>query len=43
MMWRKKYVKMKVRYPKPETIDVFETNEEGYTVTPEPLKMGLTD
>lgn len=37
---KKKYVKMKVRYPKPETIDVFETNEEGYLLTPEPLKMG---
>ena len=31
---------MKVRYPKPETIEVFETNEEGYLLTPEPLKMG---
>ena len=37
---KKKYVTMKVRYPKPETIDVFETNEEGYLLTPEPLKMG---
>mgnify|MGYP000022490600 CR=1 FL=1 len=26
---KKKYVTMKVRYPKPETIDVFETNEEA--------------
>ena len=37
---KKKYVTMKVRYPKPETIEVFETNEEGYLLTPEPLKMG---
>ena len=34
------YVSMKVRYPKPETIDVFETNDEGYLQTPEQLKMG---
>ena len=39
-MEKKKYVTMKVRYPKPETIEVFETNEEGYLLTPEPLKMG---
>lgn len=34
------YVSMKVRYPEVETIDVFETNDEGYLQTPEQLKMG---
>lgn len=34
------YVSMKVRYPEIKTIDVFETNEEGYLQTPEQLKMG---
>lgn len=37
---KEEYVTMKVRYPKPETIDTFETNEEGYLQTPEELKMG---
>ena len=31
---------MKVRYPKPETISVFQTNGEGYLQTPEQLKCG---
>ena len=35
-----KYVSMKVRYPEAKTIDVYETNEEGYLQTPEQLKMG---
>lgn len=34
------YVSMKVRYPQAKTIDVFETNDEGYLLTPEQLKMG---
>ncbi len=34
------YVSMKVRYPEVATIDTFETNEEGYLVTPEELKSG---
>lgn len=34
------YVSMKVRYPEIKTVDVFETNEEGYLQTPEQLKMG---
>lgn len=34
------YVSMKVRYPEVKTIDVFETNDEGYLQTPEQLKMG---
>lgn len=34
------YVTMKVRYPEVQTIDVFETNDEGYLQTPEQLKMG---
>lgn len=33
-----KYVEMKVRYPKEEIISVFQTNEEGYLITPEQLK-----
>lgn len=37
---KKEYVEMKVRYPKPETISVFQTNEEGYLQTPEQLKCG---
>lgn len=37
---KEEYVTMKVRYPKPETIDTFETNEEGYLQTPEQLKSG---
>lgn len=35
-----KYISMKVRYPEAQTIDVFETNDEGYLQTPEQLKMG---
>lgn len=34
------YVEMIVRYPKYEKISVFETNEEGYLITPEQLKAG---
>ena len=34
------YVSMKVRYPEVDTIDTFETNEEGYLQTPEQLKSG---
>lgn len=34
------YVEMLVRYPKKEKISVFQTNEEGYLLTPEPLKYG---
>lgn len=34
------YISMKVRYPEVKTIDVFETNDEGYLQTPEQLKMG---
>lgn len=37
---KEKYVSMKVRYPKEETIDVFETNNEGYLQTPGQLPMG---
>lgn len=37
---KKDYVKMKVRYPEEKELDVFETNDEGYLVTPEQLKMG---
>ena len=37
---KNEYVEMKVRYPKPETISVFQTNEEGYLQTPEQLKYG---
>lgn len=37
---KNEYVEMKVRYPKPETISVFQTNEEGYLQTPEQLKCG---
>lgn len=37
---KEEYVSMKVRYPEVETIDVFETNDEGYLQTPEQLKMG---
>ena len=37
---KSEYVEMKVRYPKPETISVFQTNEEGYLQTPEQLKCG---
>ena len=39
-MDKNEYVEMKVRYPKPETISVFQTNEEGYLQTPEQLKYG---
>ena len=35
-----KYVEMIVRYPNKETVSVFQTNEEGYLVTPEQLKCG---
>ena len=31
---------MKVRYPEEKELDVFETNDEGYLMTPEQLKMG---
>lgn len=34
------YVSMKVRYPEVDTIDTFQTNEEGYLQTPEQLKSG---
>ena len=34
------YVEMTVRYPKKETVSVFQTNEEGYLITPEQLKCG---
>ena len=34
------YVEMIVRYPKKETVSVFQTNEEGYLITPEQLKCG---
>jgi len=34
------YVEMIVRYPKYEKISVFETNEDGYLITPEQLKAG---
>ena len=37
---KNEYVEMKVRYPKPESISVFQTNEEGYLQTPEQLKCG---
>lgn len=37
-MEAEKYVEMKVRYPKEETVSVFQTNEEGYLLTPEQLK-----
>lgn len=33
-------VTMKVRYPEEKELDVFETNDEGYLMTPEQLKMG---
>ena len=35
-----KYVEMIVRYPEKETVSVFQTNEEGYLITPEQLKCG---
>lgn len=35
-----KYVEMTVRYPEKETLSVFQTNEEGYLITPEQLKCG---
>lgn len=35
-----KYVEMIIRYPKEEKISVFQTNEEGYLLTPEQLKSG---
>ncbi len=35
-----KYVEMIVRYPNKETVSVFQTNEEGYLITPEQLKCG---
>ena len=34
----KKYVEQVVQYPKKEKISVFETNEEGYLITPQELK-----
>lgn len=37
---KKEYVTMKVRYPEEKELDVFETNDEGYLMTPEQLKMG---
>lgn len=37
---KKEYMKMKVRYPEEKELDIFETNDEGYLVTPEQLKMG---
>ncbi|MBM6801850.1 hypothetical protein H6B07_04045 [Mediterraneibacter glycyrrhizinilyticus] len=37
---KEEYVSMKVRYPEVDTIDTFETNEEGYLQTPEQLKSG---
>ena len=39
-MKKKEYVTMKVRYPEEKELDVFETNDEGYLMTPEQLKMG---
>lgn len=36
----KEYVEMQVRYPKKEKVSVFQTNEEGFLVTPGPLKGG---
>lgn len=36
----KKYVEMIVRYPKEEKISIFQTNDQGYLVTPEQLKAG---
>ena len=36
----KEYVEMQVRYPKKEKVSVFQTNEEGFLVTPGPLKSG---
>lgn len=35
-----KYVTMETRYPKQETVDTFQTNEEGYLQTPERLSAG---
>lgn len=34
------YVTMEIRYPKQETVDTFQTNEEGYLQTPEKLRAG---
>lgn len=34
------YVEMIVRYPEKETISVFQTNADGYLITPEQLKCG---
>ena len=34
------YVEMQVRYPKKEKVSVFQTNEEGFLITPQPLKSG---
>ncbi len=36
----KEYVEMQVRYPKKEKVSVFQTNEEGFLVTPGLLKSG---
>lgn len=35
-----KYVEMIVRYPNKEKVSVFQTNEDGYLLTPEQLKCG---
>ena len=37
-MEKEEYVEQVIQYPKKETIRVFQTNEEGYLVTPEELK-----
>ena len=36
----KKYIEQVINYPVPKTINVFETNEEGIMITPEPLEAG---
>lgn len=36
----REYVEMQVRYPKKEKVSVFQTNEQGFLVTPQPLKTG---
>ena len=38
---KKEYVTMKVRYPEEKELDVFETNDEGYLMTPEQTERAI--